>query len=110
MSDSIKFEFEAQSATVFGTIEYKYYQNAYSGNDPRAESKLKIDWKSIEITNIIFSEDIHPFFKSLGQDFEKQCKENKAFMKSFSLGILENNKDAFEQAIIDNVYKHIENN
>lgn len=108
MSDSIKFEYESASATVFGTIEYKYWQNNYSGNDPRAESRLKIDWDSIDITNLIFSDDIHPFFKSLGQDFEKQCKENKAFMKSFSLGIIENNKEEFKKKIEDLIIDKME--
>lgn len=108
MSDSIKFEFYAPSATIFGSVDYKYWQNDYSGNDPRAHSKLKIDWNSVQIKDIHFNKDVHPFLESLVETFENENKENVLFKQGFGLGIIENNKADFMEKIEELIIKKLE--
>lgn len=108
MSDSIRFEFESQSAVIFGTLDYKYWQNNYSSNDPRADSKLKIDFDSVRIHDIQFNKKVHPFLESLSETFENECKENKSFMQGFGLGIIENNKSEFRKKIEDLIIQKME--
>lgn len=108
MSESIRFEFESQSAVIFGTIEYKYWQNSYSGNDPRADSSLKIDFNSVKIQDIQFNKTVHPFLESLAETFENECKENKTFMQGFGLGVIENNKSDFKKKIEDLIIQNLE--
>lgn len=108
MSDSIKFEFYAPTATIFGTVDYQYWQNSYSGNDPRAESNLKIDWNSVQIQDIQFNKTVHPFLESLTETFENESKQNKTFKQGFGLGIIENNKVDFKKKIQDLIIQKLE--
>lgn len=108
MSDSIKFEFEAPSATIFGTVDYKYWQNSYSGNDPRTNSKLTIDWNTVQIKDIQFNKTVHPFLESLSETFENESKENSTFKQGFGLGIIENNKAEFKKKIEDLIIEKME--